>query len=66
MITLIVNKGKCKCDVCTMTKYGGDYFCNRCGKPEFGVTDDSFTDNEYMEELRAELDEEARMEEGLI
>jgi len=49
-----------------MTKYGGDYFCNRCGKPEFGVTDDSFTDNEYMEELRAELDEEARMEEGLI
>ena len=62
MDILIVNKGKCKCSMSTMTKYGLDYFCNRCHKPVFGITDDDFTDNEYMEELRAELDAEARME----
>lgn len=62
MDILIVNKGNCKCDISTMTKYGFDFFCNRCHKPEFGITDDNFTDNEYMEELRMELDKEAREE----
>ena len=64
MDILIVNKGKCKCSMSTMTKYGLDYFCNRCHKPVFGITDDNFTDSEYMEELRAELDAENRMEGG--
>ncbi len=63
MDILIVNKGKCKCKGgSTMTKYGLDYFCNKCHKPVFGITDDNFTDNEYMEELRADLDNEMRME----
>lgn len=65
MITLIVNKGKCKCDMCTMTKYGLDYFCNRCGKPEFDITDDNFMDTpdvDLINDLRAELDEEAKEE----
>jgi len=48
-----------------MTKAGLDYVCNKCHKPEFGVTDSDFADTpdvDLINDLRAELDEEARME----
>ena len=55
---------------CTMSKVGFDYVCNRCHKPEFGVLDDDFADTpdaDLINDLRAELDEEARMEnEGVV
>lgn len=59
MIKLIVNKGNCKCDMSTMTKYGLDFFCNHCHKPVFGITDDDFTDfDDYKAEVKAENDRE--------
>lgn len=53
---------KCKCMECTMTKRGLDFYCNRCHKPEFDITDEDFKTNDYQNELRAELDAEAREE----
>ena len=53
---------KCNCKSCTMSKVGFDYICNKCHKPEFNITDDNFKTNEYEAEVKAENDEEARME----
>jgi hypothetical protein len=46
-----------------MSKVGLDYHCNKCGGIVLDMSDDNFTDNEYMEEVKRENDEEARMEE---
>ena len=55
---------KCKCGSCLMTKIGFDFHCNKCG----GVVvayDQDFEDTpdvDLINDLRAELDEEARLE----
>lgn len=53
---------RCKHSMCLMSKVGFDFRCNKCDGIVLDMTEDNFTDNEYQEELRAELDEEARME----
>ncbi|KKR00136.1 MAG: hypothetical protein UT24_C0016G0025 [Candidatus Woesebacteria bacterium GW2011_GWB1_39_12] len=58
-----MNTKKCKHSITTMSKVGFDFRCDKCGGIVLDMSEDNFTDNEYMEEVKRENDEEARMEE---
>lgn len=59
---------RCKHSITTMSKKGFDYVCNKCGGVVVGYEDDTAKEDgaDLINDLRAELDEEARMEEGVI
>lgn len=59
------NNKKCKHSTCLMSKVGLDYHCNKCGGVVLDMSDDNFADTpdvDLINDLRAELDEEMRME----
>ena len=56
---------KCRHSSCLMSKIGLNYHCNKCGSIVLDMNEDNFTDTpdvDLINDLRAELDEEARME----
>ncbi len=59
------NNKKCKHSTCLISKVGLDFHCNTCGGIVLDMTEQNFEDTpdvDLINDLRAELDEEARME----
>lgn len=60
-----MNNKRCNHSMCLMSKVGFDYRCNKCGGIVLDMTEGNFEDTpdaDLINDLRAELDEEARME----
>ena len=56
---------RCQHNSCLMSKIGLNYHCNKCGGVVLDMTEGNFEDTpdaDLINDLRAELDEEERME----